>query len=200
MQFRYTDVSTKIYDAISEKRIIDCPSKHVLRLNSEKARELQKESQKQGYSRIWGYNYGLYRDEEKNRNAQLYTIARMIYEEAKMPFRVVINQAGTPWIDNLHSAIRDVLVYGDSVKIKDVPHYIVDMSGDIPVVCDVKNSINMEDIKGAVRCAMKCDRRINDNISSINYTIGEFITENEITREELGINSELFEEYKEVIL
>lgn len=196
MQFLYSD--RMAYAKIENLKIRECLSKHALRLESVKAQQLQQEAEKLGHSRIWGHSYGLARNEEQNRISQLYTVSRMIYEKCKNPFRIVIDDKGCPWIDNLHSAIRDILVYGDQVRIKDVPHYIVDVSFPNPAVFDPDGAIrdSLNDIKGAVQASLKCNSRINDTIRSIGYTIGEFMAENEVTRNSLGINLDLFNEYK----
>lgn len=196
--FLYTeDVSP--YEGFFSSRILDLPCKHVLRLASEKANALYQASVAIGYPQtIWGYGSGIYLKPEENRWVQLHTIRRMIYKQFVNPFRLVIDTAGVCWPDNLHSAIRDVLVFGEHITLFDVWCYTVDLRGATPVVVNRKDALrkDVSDIFGAIEAARKRDMRAGGAVRAVGYTIGEFIVENGITREALGLTEPYYTAYR----
>lgn len=197
MDFTYTN-NPEPYRYLFSLPLKDFRCKHVLSRNSRKADQLYALSAKYGYPQcMWGYGSGIYVDHEANRTIQIHTIRRMIYKGFTRPFRVVLDSAGVPWIDNLHSAIRDILVFGEGCTLWDTRFYLIDLSGMIPGIVDVRGSVSgdMADIKGALESAFKRDMRTNDEIRKVFYTIGEFMADNEITRDAIHLKQEHYEAY-----
>lgn len=116
--FIYTSDYSK-YKEILKTPIIKCVCKHIMNLDGEKAQQVFIASNKIGYNKcVWGYGMKIYENEEENRLIQIHTINKMICKGFIKPFRVVIDEAGVPWIDNLHSALRDIIVYGKEVTLE----------------------------------------------------------------------------------
>lgn len=196
MQFLYTD-DLSGYQKILNSRIVDMPCKHVMNLESEKARALRDASVNCGYYNVlWGYGTGICSNYSDNRIVQIHTVSKMIYKCLSDPFRIVIDRTGYAWIDNLHSAIRDVIVFGDGIRVSDARFYIVDLSRDVPVAAgDGTLSHSIDDIMGAVDVAVKRDQRVNDAVRAVGYTIGEFMKDNLISREAVNLPDECFALY-----
>ena len=186
------------YQPVLEQPITAMRCKHVLGIRSPKSRELWERSQEAGYPEaLWGYGSGIAKDPDANRIAQSYTVRRMVHKRWTAPFRLVIDRTGTPWVDNLHSAIRDILVFGDSVRPMDVGCYIIDLAGGVPVAVDVCGSLSTDlaAVKGAVSCARKRDARATDAVRGVGYTIGEFLSENGISRKSVGPSAKQYDAY-----
>lgn len=66
----------------------------------------------------------------------------MIYKQWNRPYRIVIDYNGALWIDNLHSAIRDIIVYGKDTKILDTQFYLIGLSAIPPIVVNYKNNLD----------------------------------------------------------
>lgn len=199
MNFTYTD-NTDRYSGILEQKICDLQCKHVMVLNSEKAKMVWEESKHiDAMKNMWGYTSGIWKDEKENKLIQMHTIKKMVYKCLYMPFRIVIDTKGFIWTDNLHSSIRDIMVYGTGTKLKDVSCYIIDLRSNIPVVVNVRHSLHndINDIKGAVHAAYQRNGRISDTIRNINYTVKEFLYDNGINRETIGLNDEMIQAYKD---
>lgn len=197
MDFVYKTDYTE-YNWLLDMKIADTFCKHVLRLNSHKSNMYWDECKRVGVDvAMWGYGSGLWRNEEANRTFQLHRIGRMIYKNFDMPFRVVIDETGMPWVDNLHCSLRDIMKYGADVKFGDVRCYIVDMRYEMPVVIDVNGSVSnsVSDIKGCLVKAEERCKRITQNMRDINYTIRDFIKDNNIARETLFIDGAVFKGY-----
>lgn len=190
MDFYYTSDLSPYRDLLSRK-LTDLPCKHVMGLGSAKAKELYARSKELGYPQaMWGYGLGIHTEESENRIIQIQTIRRMIYKQIVRPFRVVIDSAGVPWVDNLHSCIRDILVTDSpDCTLGDTWFYLVDLSFDTPVVGDYRGSLsnNLSDILDALGAAKRRDVRTSPKIRQVGYTIGEFMEDNRICREALGL-------------
>lgn len=206
MEFTFKDSSTE-YKHIQNMKIEDTLCKHVMGIInpngtidflSSKERLVYEASHKLGYDNtLWGYGDGTYKDYDINRAVQLHTILRMIYKGFNRCFRVVIDKEGIPWVDNLHSGIRDIIVYGNDIKIGDMPHYIVDMSKEIPII--ISNGVTFDsiiNIKGAIQVSRKRVQRINKEIKDVNYTIKEFIDLHNINRETIKVTDGIIKKYK----
>lgn len=197
MKFIYTNDYSD-YTYVLEKKIVDCHCKHVMSLESVKAQEVYNESKNIGYNHvIWGYGSGLYKNIDSNRTVQLHTIGRMIYKGFNRQFRVVIDKYNTIWVDNLHSAIRDILIFGEDITFGETKCYIVDMRNEIPIVVDVDNTVsnNIIDIEGCIKASQERCERTSKKLQEINYTIREFMEDNDITKNTLNIDEKYFNEY-----
>ena len=195
--FLYTDDYTE-YRKMLDVKITDCLCKQVLTLNTKKAQEVYMEAQRIGNQKVmWGYGQNLSNYPTKNREAQLMLIQKMIFDLFDRAIRVVIDKEGFLWIDNLHTAVKDVIVYGVDHKLIDSNVYIVDMRGDIPKVVDIDGSVSdsVFDITNAVACSAKRIKYITPELHKINYTIGEFIKDNEISRENLTLDVKIYDKY-----
>lgn len=191
-------ITSEVNKKIEELKIIDMPCKHVLSLDSTKAKSLLEASHKIGYDQVmWGYGSGIYQNSEENRIIQINTIRRMIYKGFTRGFRIVVDSSGYVWVDNLHSAIRDIIVWGHDVRIGDVPHYVVDLSSEIVKVMGDRNYISdsLQDIYGAISVSYKRDRRTSDEVRQVGYTIGEFMNENAISRESINLSETIYAQY-----
>lgn len=191
MQFTYIDEINN-YESILDMNIKDCLCKHVLRLNSDKSTKLLLESQQIGYDgAMWGFICGLDKDLEHNRLCQIFMIQQMIYKKVNNAIRIIVDKDNNIWIDNLHTAIKHILLLGEDVKIKDINVYILDMRNDMnPIIVDINNSIknNLDDIKGTIEMGYKRLKRVNNSIVDIHYTIGEFLKENDIDENAFSID------------
>lgn len=196
-EFTYTENADR-YDPLFSQKLVDLRCKHVLRHDSEKAKDLYRRSNRFGYPQVvWGYGAGIYRNEDANRIIQIQTIRRMIYKQLTQPFRLVIDDGGVLWVDNLHSCIRDILVYGTDVRLRDTRFYLIDLARYCPIVVNRGDTLsrNLDDIEGAIWSAQKRNSRTNPQIRQVNYTIGEFMAENEITTEALQLPPEMYDAY-----
>lgn len=194
MDFVFTE-STKGYEEVLNTRMKDTHCKHVMRLSSTKASQFYAESLRIGNEKVmWGYGSGLYRNEGANRIVQLHTIGRMIYKNFDRPFRVVIDETGTIWADNLHCCIRDIMKNGEDAVFGDARIYIVDMSKPIPVIVSINKTVSdsLNDIRGSIEVAKKRCSRVNDRIREINYTIEDFLHDNNIHRGTLYADGTIF--------
>lgn len=202
MEFIYTD-DFSVYDAVLSKRIKDCICKHVMYHEAGKAKLVYDLSSAIGYDSVmWGYGSGIFKDAEMNRKIKLNTIQRMIYKGYTGPFRVVIDENDVPWIDNLHSAIRDVFVFGDDVRICDTRCYIIDMRTVPVTVVDVRNTLSMlmPDIFGAIISSRERIDKICPSLKNVNYTISDFMMDNCIYKSELTISDNFFDNYIKKII
>lgn len=188
MDFIYKE-SLEGYNWVLGTRVGDCFSKHVLRVQSDKAKKLLEESTKLGYpGALWGNCYGSYlADEEVNRTCQLYTIHKMLQDGIDNALRVIIGENGSLWADNMHTAVRNILVKGEGVTLGDINMYIVDMRDTgLPVVVNYKKALrdSLYDIKGVVACGQNRLRKTTGEVGKVGYTVMEFMRENEIERED----------------
>lgn len=201
MEFKYTD-DLSSYRNLLNTRVVDKRCKHVLDTSNEKAEQALKESKKIGYNEChWGMWHEGYTSIEESRLCNLDRVRRRIYKCVITPMRVVICLGGSVWIDNLHNALVNVLVFGESVRLRDIPFYIVDLSENdgVPVVVDVFGSLkdSVRDIKGAIDSAKYRDDRVNEAICECNYRLKDFMKDNNITLESLNVDSDMLEAYKD---
>lgn len=199
MTFKYTD-DLRQYRDLLNTRLLDMRCKHVLDTSSKKARKALKESQEIGYNNCyWGMWHEGYTSTEESRLCNLDRVRRRVYKHVVTPMRVVICWNDSIWIDNLHNALVNALVFGEDVRLRDIPCYIIDLSDEIPVVVDVFGSLSnsIEDIKGAIDAAKYRDDRVTDSICDCNYLLKDFMKDNNITLESLNVDSDMLEAYKD---
>lgn len=185
MNFKYeTDISA-IAEILNES-VMDSHCKHVMKIISgQKSERVYNESVKIGYKQVlWGQSYADLRGNYPlNRHHQISTIRYMHHDRIVRPVRIVIDTEGVPWVDNLHSTILQMILYGTDIKLSDMYCYIIDMRNtECITVYDKESSLSdsVTEIKGAIERAHDRIRRINDNIRSINYTVGDFLKDNEL--------------------
>lgn len=165
-----------------EMPLAEMRCKHVLNIN-EKERHVLEISEKIGYKWCrWGSHQG----KEGDISHHLAIINKMEQESYCHALRIVLcsydfTDKKCVWIDNLHTAVLYMRIMGSSVKLKDVPFYVVDLSGNIASVIDYKEflSENKDDVLGAVESAKKRKKRSDsEELISLNYTLEEFIDSN----------------------
>jgi len=156
--------------------------KHVLFLNSTKACKVYKESVKIGYDKvIWGFGSGIYKRPRDNFIVQKHHIERMIYKNRVIPLRIVIDsKCGAIWLDNLHTAIAYIKLYGEYVALKDIPIYIIDLRQDTPIIVDINGTVrdSVTDIVRAIATAYDRDSRVSKELVKINYKLRDFLNDN----------------------
>lgn len=182
MQFLYNDRFTD-YQEFLDRKVTDSLCKHVCLCDSDKAHEVIKLSCQIGYPQAWwGYGEKYHTDPELNRTVQLSRIQRFIYDRAPQPLRLVIDQNGNLWADNLHGTIAQVICQGKDVCFNKLPVYIMDMRTSTPKIIDGHHLINLKTDKVISLLAVswaRCERSSKE-LAAVNYTIGEFMDENDI--------------------
>ena len=133
-----------------------------------------------------------------NRQIQIGCIQHGISSKSIKPMRVVLAEGRRVWIDNLHTAIQNIIIYGDDVKIRDCMPYICDMTVTPFKIVSIEGSVagNLGMAKGAIQAAVKRLNRVHSDMYEINYTIGDFMQENVINREALTISQKRIDSYK----
>ncbi len=164
--------------------IKDMLCKHVLNIGSQRTADVIKFSNLCGYNYvIWGEHNGHPFDFEYHNNV----IKNMERDNYFHPIRIVVcnydfSNEKYVWADNLHSVIRLMRHYGAHIKLKDVPHYIVDITDKQQVtLISSSNSIrnNISDVIGAINCAYKRRQRSNNEpLIRLQYSIRNFMTDN----------------------
>lgn len=191
------------YEQMLDVRIKDCICKHVLRLGSDKANKVYQISESIGYQKvIWGYGQGLSVFPTRNKTINMWKMQAMIYDGVIRPVRLVIDKNGVLWVDNLHTAIKDILVLGDDTKLSDIIVYIVDMRTSPVTVVSINDSVvkNFNAIVGAIKSAKDRLERVSSELYDVGYTIGNFMEDNEITLSEFTLTSEQIDKYKSMYI
>lgn len=173
------------YQNILNMKVADLHCKHVMKLDGcFKASIVERESAKIGYQWVvWGshqHNSDL-RDWKRNREYQRAYINKMIGDGLDNALRIVLLSGGSIWADNLHTAIRNMWVYGDTVKLKDIKCYIVDLSMAIdysPIIFSQDGVVDWQRAQGILDVSYKRQSRVNSKIERLYYSIGEFIDDN----------------------
>lgn len=185
MEFLYQDrFSSGEYEKYLAGRAVDCLCKHVCMDTGEKTKALAKASEQIGYPQTWwGYEEGLHTDPTRNRLVQISRIQRFIAGGIIHSIRMVIDREGDLWPDNLHSTLAHILCRGPDTVLMQMPVYFVDMRGDIPGIVDGNRFIdfNRQKIKGLLQASEKRISRVSKAVKDVDYRIGEFMKDNEIT-------------------
>lgn len=182
MQFLYNDQFTN-YQEFLDRKVTNSLCKHVCRCDSDKAREVIRLSCQLGYHYAWwGYGEKYHQDPELNRMVQLSRIQRFIYEPVVRPLRLVIDQNGSLWADNLHMVIAQVICHGKGILMREMPVYIMDMRTSVPNIVDGYRLVNLEreKVTGLLAVSWKRCERSSKELAAVNYTIGEFMAENDL--------------------
>jgi hypothetical protein len=178
-QFEYS-ANYDDYEFLLNKKIIHLECKHIMKICNS-TQEVYDRAIKAGHQWcIFGSHRNGTLESEKE------AIAKMVTSSFNRPMRVVITKDNKIWADNTHSAIAYILRYGKDTFIKEVPVYIVDTRLSISKIVSVNNTVNnsVEDIKSAIACSERLNKRINDGyrpitlswmiedlISQLNYCI-----------------------------
>ncbi len=169
----------KFNQDVLDLKISELECKHILCENTDNQFfvELAKKVQYQWV--VFGSHRGL--KEEERIQFEINRINDMASSDFCRPVRIVKTDNGKLFADNTHWVLAYLKRFGDNIKLKDIPFYLVDFCHKIPLIVDFNNSVikNYEDIKNAVNAAGEIEERIekgwrDDNIS---YTIQEFCDE-----------------------
>lgn len=194
-KFCYIGERSPVTDKIRIKVVRDMRCKHVCRLNSNKAKDLLAASEQIGYRHcMWGYGEGYGNNPELNRAVQLSRIQRFIYDQTIRPVRIVEDEKGILWADNLHSIISHVIARGNDCILGEIPYYLIrqNHSTEMTEIHDPHKLFDLSRYYGALTSADMRLSRINDDIRDVRYTIGEFMDENELHRECMTLNIEAY--------
>ncbi len=187
MNFYYYD-SFKSYADYLDVKVTDCLCKHICRLNSEKAVRLKDTRFALGdYNVFWGYGESLYKDPEKNRLIQLSRIQKFIFDHYVHTIRCIIDKDGDLHVDNLHSALAHVIAGGKDITLRDMPVFILDTRSS--TIADEYHivHISFNDINNILCDGNFTNSRMSSATKSVGYTIGEFMTDNDISRDALTL-------------
>lgn len=177
----------KFPNALLNMRLADMYCKHMVKSNyckDSKANKLLAASCKLDYPACeWGFHLSHASDIVYHINL----IERMEGDGYNPIIRIVICKydfcnKSIVWVDNLHSSIKYIRQYGEDVKLRDIPFYVVDITNfDNPVISGYFDNLrkSYKDILGAVSCAYKRFERSNlKELIDVHYTVGDLLKDN----------------------
>lgn len=178
------EIKHSVNEYLLSIRLVDMRCKHALS-TSDKGREVIRLSSLIGYaSAEWGFHSNhldirYHADVIMKMEKDGYTHAQRVvicnYDFCKEP---------CIWLDNMHSAVLAVRRHGMNVRLKDIPFYVVDISGNEPVVSENDTGVldmELKHIEGAVDCAYKRHEWSNsEQLVNLNYRLGEFLSDNPV--------------------
>lgn len=189
MKFIYSDCVSR---GILDIKLVDLMCKHVISTDSEIAKKVLEASKEIGYPYVqWGSHNG-----NTDVEHHLDLVKKQEDDGYFHPLRIVIlkydniSELKYYWADNLHSTIRYIRLLGKSVRLKDVPFYIIDLSGSDTLVCGRNNSLHdsIKDIEGAIDCAMnRLGWSYSRDLLDCNYRVSDFLKDNPILLEEVKL-------------
>lgn len=174
-------IKNRLPEEVLETKIVDLACKHVFSIKTEQTKRIVEESYKNGYNARWGELSGDFSFEH-----QINKILKMEQDNYYHVIRIVrcnysFMKESVLWGDNLHSLVFYLRKYGLDIKLKDIPFYLIDISDGQRIIYNYNDNLrkNMDDIKGAVRCALTRQLRSdNQEIIKLNYKIKDFIKDN----------------------
>ncbi len=109
---------------------------------------------------LFGPHRGL--NEEDRIPFELNRISNMASSSNNRAIIIVKTNNKKYFSDNTHWTLTYIQRFGNNVKLKDIPFYIVDFTSKKPLIVDYKNSVikNDEDIQNAINSAKNIERRI----------------------------------------
>lgn len=180
------NLSENMPEEILDMRLTDLLCKHVFNTTNptdDRAWKLLMASIDVGYNWcLWGTHSGHIQDFGYHMNK----IIKMENDGYEHALRIVkckydFSDSTYYWCDNIHSSIMYLRKYGLDTRLRDIPFYVIDITGTTPLVLSYNNSVRNsdEDIRGAIQCAYKRkDRSNSKEIVYIGYTLKDFINEN----------------------
>jgi len=141
-------------------KLVDLESKHVAFDNTARNKNLIELGKKAGYDYVL---LGTHRGFNPQRiQFEINRINEMAVSGHSRPVRIVICSNGKVFIDNTHWALAYIKRYGIDTQLNQLPFYIVDFSGEIPLLVNVNGSVikNENDMKRAVNAAGKVEQRV----------------------------------------
>lgn len=173
-------INHMVDECLMDMRLIDMRCKHAVR-SSNRGNEVIRLSTLIGYPTAeWGRHVG-----HVDIEYHVDVILKMDEDDYDHPERIIICDYGFMdepciWIDNLHSAVHYVHKHGIGAKLKDIPFYVVDLTGGDPVVYE-NGSFDASCFEGAVRMARKRQKRSNlKELIDLDYRFGDFLADNPV--------------------
>lgn len=79
-------------------------------------------------------------------------------------------------------AIAQVICHGKGILMREMPVYIMDMRTSVPKIVDGYHLVNLEreKVTGLLTVSWKRCERSSKELAAVNYTIGEFMAENDL--------------------
>lgn len=174
-----------ISNELLNMKLIDMRCKHVLNTSSNK-----KDLQVLNLSTECGYKWCLWGSHSGHSGNTDYHIKKIVDMENcgfTRPVRIVVcsypfsPNTKVTWVDNLHTAIYYLRLFGKDLILKEMPFYIVDISEYDDKLYDYQGSLSQSkfDLAGALECAYH--RRIRSNnkeLIELNYTVSDLLKAN----------------------
>lgn len=94
------------------------------------------------------------------------------------PVKFVITRDSRIWADNTHHALASLIKWGKNVKIKNIPHYYVDLRSKNPTIINRPQSLVNPNLEIAIRYAIGIQNRLNLGwrSPSLSFTVDDVFT------------------------
>ena len=178
-------IGTADLSSILEMRLVDLYCKHMIRVDYDKE---SKANRLLSASRTIGYGYCEWGSHDYSRSNvfhHLGIIEKMEKDRYNHAIRVVLckypfSDKVIVWTDNLHSTIKYIRQYGEEVKLKDVPFYVVDLSLlSHPIISAVDMKVlrpRLSAIVGAVSSAyFRYEMSNSKDLIDVGYLVGDLL-------------------------
>lgn len=167
------------YSKILDMKVLDLQCKHIAYVTQTNKIFLQL-AKKVDYQWVVFGSHRFMKEEERL-PFEINRINQMAESENSYPVRIVICSNNKIFVDNTHWALAYAKRYGQDLKLKSIPVYIIDFRNEIPTVVDVNNTVikNDDDILKAIDAASDVEKRIKNNWrpENVSYTLNELSTE-----------------------
>lgn len=163
-----------IYSGYQKLLVRSSQSKHIpANLKGQRSDLFNSLANKVGYqcSRIGTRPGGLTLTQEED-VAIVQTIAK---SQKIRPVKFCITKDKKIWADNTHNVLAALLLYGENVVIKNIPHFIVDLRGRHPVVFNCPDSLINPNLGISINAALYIQEKLDNGWrpENISFTIGE---------------------------
>jgi hypothetical protein len=167
IEFNYRTESwvKREYEEILNRELTSLECKHVVSLKNKNIYDASVNA---------GYEWVVF---GSHRKGSLETEEKIILDMTKdakfnRPIRIVYSKDERLWADNTHTTMAYINRYGENVCLKDVPFYLVDIRGVIPVIASIHNSVsnNFDDIYSAFACSERINDRLDKGVRPIDMS------------------------------
>jgi hypothetical protein len=162
--FKYTNV-----------KLADLQSKYIYEIN-DKTKIFESLSKKTGFEFVV---FGAHKDYtllQKQDNIHF-----LANEKNTVPIKVVLLPDGRLFCDNTHWALAHLVRFGNDVKLKDLPFFIIDLQKEEPIIADYNGSILRKEsyIKQTITYAQYIKDRVQKGWrpKKTSYTVGNLSNE-----------------------
>lgn len=159
----------------------DMMCKHVLKVGEREQRLIEE-------SKLCGYDWCKWGTHSGNTSAEYHKniINTMIKDNYNHSVRIVrcryhFSDRDYYWVDNLHSTIKYMKQFGKDITLRDIPFYIIDLTGKDAVVYGYREFFKTDlfSVVGAIESARQRVIRSNsEKLVSIDYRVSDFIDTN----------------------